>query len=252
MQTKLSIAIVTAGLLLGAVPPAVAGTVQQQKTAITIGVVHKSDGTWFTGKVVTPRAPDGEPGREVALFARGSVVGTGNVTGSTPGHSPGYWQVKTNEFPGISSTAFSALVFDRVYPHLVQPQIDELPQSSVSIRYSDGKVLSAPPPVAMTPTTLSILPVKDKPDGFWYTGAVTNRATGAGLRNHLVYLFTHGRIVGQDVSGSTGGHSDGYWQVKVAGFAGISQSYFDAYGFDRFYPGILADELPSQSPTIHF
>lgn len=253
MNAKLAIAIATAGVTLGvAAAPAMAGTVRQNKTTITIGVVHKADGTWFTGKVSTPRARNGEAGRSVALFARGSVIGNGDITGSTRGHSAGYWQIKVSRFAGISSTRLSAFVFDKIHPGLTNPQIDELPAQSVSILYSNGAVVGPGNAVSMNKGAISILPVLSRPDGFWFTGKVTNAANGAPERDHLVMLFTHGRSVGQNTSGTTRGHSAGYWQIKVNGFAGISLSYFDAYAFDRFYPGLLVDELPAQSPTIQF
>jgi hypothetical protein len=150
MKAKLAIAIATAGVTLGAAAaPAMAGTVRQDKTTITIGVVHKADGTWFTGKVSTPRARNGEAGRSVALFARGSVVGNGDITGSTRGHSAGYWQIRVSRFAGISSTRFSAFVFDKIYPGLTNPQIDELPAQSVSILYSNGAVVGPGNAVSM-------------------------------------------------------------------------------------------------------
>jgi hypothetical protein len=84
----------------------------------------------------------------------------------------------------------------------------------------------------------------------YFVGAVT-AANGVAQSGRTVHLFsTADRLLGSTIAGTTRGHSKGYWQVRVTGWAGISQHHFDAYVEDAFT--LWIDYLPAQSPSIPF
>jgi hypothetical protein len=86
--------------------------------------------------------------------------------------------------------------------------------------------------------------------GDYFVGKVT-AANGVAQSGRKVYLYsTYDRVLGTSLTGTYPGHSKGYWQVRVNGWAGISLHHFDAYVTDRFSPWI--DYLPAQSPVIPF
>ena len=216
-------------------------TVTQVKSTITIlPPIYHPSGYWLTGKVTTTKDPGGSKGRSVALFYQSDNLGN-TYTGSTRGHSAGYWQIRV---PNLIRFPFDAYVFDRFNSQLA---LDELPAAGLATGIKNPGLSS----VAQDKSTITILPLKAKADGFWFTGKVTTRAEGAGQSGREVQLYGLYHF-GENMTGSTRGHSAGYWQVKVTGWAGISLSYFNAYAVDRFWPALRMDSLPAQSAVIPF
>jgi hypothetical protein len=121
------------------------------------------------------------------------------------------------------------------------PFIDELPAATAGAHS-----------VFQEKTTITILPMQFKPDGMWLTGKVTTPSSAAGAPNRFVIAFTPRGVAGSNQTGHTRGHGQGYWQVKVNGWAAISLAHFDAYVLDRFWPGTLVDSLPARSAVIPF
>lgn len=235
-------ALVLAALLAAPAAAAVPKpNVTQVKSTITIlPPIYNPSGYWVTGKVTTTKNSGGSKGRRVDLYYKSDWLGY-NYTGSTRGHSVGYWQIRV---PNLVRFPFDAYVMDRFNSQLA---LDELPAAGLATGIKNPGVSS----VAQDPSTITILPVKDKPDGFWFTGTVTTRAEGAGQSGREVQLYGLYHF-GKNITGSTRGHSAGYWQMKVTGWAGISLSYFNAYAVDRFWPALRMDSLPAQSAVIPF
>ncbi|HUO72931.1 MAG TPA: hypothetical protein VMU39_19345 [Solirubrobacteraceae bacterium] len=227
----LVLAAVLAAPAAASVPPP---TVTQVKSIITIlPPIYHPGGYWLTGNVTTTKEPGGSKGRYVALFYKSDNLGI-DYTGTTRGHSAGYWQVRV---PNLVRFPFDAYVMDRFNSQLA---LDELPAATPGVRS-----------VAQDKSTITILPPKATSSGFWFTGKVTTGAEGAAQAGREVLLL--GRYhFGANTTGSTRGHSAGYWQVKVTGWAGISLSYFNAYAVDRFWPALRIDSLPAQSAVIPF
>jgi hypothetical protein len=120
-----------------------------------------------------------------------------------------------------------------------------------------GALLVAAPAMAGT-----VMPVKSAVSinaplntarGFVFTGKVTSANPRVSQKDRQVTLFETGiRPLGTILTGAYAGHSKGYWQLTVTGFAGISLHRFDAYVFDRFLPGLWIDCLPASSRVIPF
>jgi hypothetical protein len=236
--TLLGFAAAAASALALAAPAAASTpkpTVTQIKSTITIltPIYRPGPDYWLTGKVTTAKEPGGSKGRYVALFYKSDNLGN-SYTGSTRGHSAGYWQIRV---PDLLRGPFDAYVMDKYNSQLA---LDELPAATPGVSS-----------VAQDRSIVTILPPKATSSGFWFTGKVTTRAEGAGQSGREVLLL--GRYhFGENATGSTRGHSAGYWQVKVTGWAGISLSYFNAYALDRFWPALRMDSLPAQSAVIPF
>jgi hypothetical protein len=89
--------------------------------------------------------------------------------------------------------------------------------------------------------------------GFVFVGKVTSANSHLSQKGRRVTLFDTGnRPLGTVLTGAYAGHSNGYWQLTVTGWAGISLHHFDAYVFDRFLPGLWIDCLPASSRVIPF
>jgi hypothetical protein len=190
--------------------------VLQAPSAISIlKPIHKPDGYWFTGKVTTTDVNLNPAGRYVALFSDGSNAGISNAginySGSTPGHSQGYWQIRVSQ---VAGRHFDAYVMDRY--NSKAPFIDELPAATAGAHS------------VFQEKTITILPMQFKPDGMWLTGKVTTPSSAAGAPNRFVIAFTPRGVAGSNQAGHTRGHGQGYWRVKVNGWAGISLARFDA------------------------
>ena len=227
-------------LVLAAVlaAPAAASAPRPTVTPVTsiitiLPPTYHAGGYWLSGKVTTTKEPGGSKGRYVALFYKSANLGF-DYTGATRGHSAGYWQVRVAK---VVSHPFDAYVMDRFNAPLA---LDELPAATPGVSS-----------VAQDKSAITILPPKATFGGFWFTGKVTTRAEGAGQSGREVLLLG-GYHFGTNTTGSTRGHSAGYWQVKVTGWAGISLSYFNAYVLDRFWPALRLDSLPAQSAVIPF
>jgi hypothetical protein len=191
----------------------------------------RSDG-WLTGAVTTRQS--GSRGRLVAVFDRhGDYVG-GNTSGSTTGHSIGYYRVKVP----LSAAPFSAYVSDHMY---ATARTDEMSTFATQ--------KGTYPPVAYEASGISILPQRG--DG-WFTGKVTSRAWPSGQPQRTVLLYNSAYYLGANVTGTTRGHSPGYWQIQVTGYAGISLTQVDAYAVDRFWPALRLDSLPKMSVAIPY
>ena len=233
-----AIAVIGAvGMALALAAPAAAlppKLVYQTKSTISIlppSYKAGAHGYWVTGKVTTTKDPGGSKGRYVALFDReDNNIGI-NYTGSTAGHSAGYYRILA---PNLVKFPFQAYVTDR---YNWSSRIDEMPAST------------GQPSLHPDSSTVSILPQRG--DG-WFTGKVTTKAEGAGQKGRTVILFNSKYQLGTNVTGSTPGHSQGYWQVRATGYAGISVSVFDAYALDRWWPALLMDSLPAQSAVIPY
>lgn len=118
-------------------------------------------------------------------------------------------------------------------------------------------LLVAAPAMAGTVTqvrsAISISAPRNTENGFAFTGKVTSASPRVPQNGRQVTLFDTGhRPMGTVLTGAYAGHSKGYWQITVTGFAGISLHHFDAYVFDRFLPGLLIDCLPASSRVIPF
>jgi hypothetical protein len=107
--------------------------------------------------------------------------------------------------------------------------------------------------VTQVRSAISINAPRGTRDGFAFTGKVTSANPRVPQNGRRVTLFDTGRRpMGTVLTGAYAGHSKGYWQITVTGFAGISLHHFDAYVFDRFLPGLLIDCLPASSRVIPF
>jgi len=201
----------------------------------------------FKGAVTAANGVN-QNGRRVALFADdGRFLGF-NVTGSTPGHSPGYWEVYVRNQPnewmaGITGHHFNAYVQDQFN----SPWVDYLPAQSPNIGWALGSPGTASAAtVRQVPSTITI---KHAPVDYFVGGVYA--ANGVPQAGRRVYLFsTYNRYLGSTVTGTTRGHSAAYWQIRVTGWAGISLHHFDAYAQDAFTQ--WNDYLPAQSPIIGY
>ncbi len=100
------------------------------------------------------------------------------------------------------------------------------------------------------PSAVSIRLSTNGRAGIVFVGRVT-AANGVAQSGRKVNLYdTDNRLLGTSLTGSHAGHSKGYWEIPVSGWAGISLHHFDAYVLDRFTTWI--DYLPAQSPVIPF
>jgi hypothetical protein len=109
--------------------------------------------------------------------------------------------------------------------------------------------------VHQIPSAVSISRANEPIATVIFKGAVT-AANGVSQSGRTVYLFsTYDRFLGSTTTGTTVGHSKGYWQVRVIQprdwMSGITKHHFDAYVQDRFGPPWI-DYLPAQSPIIPF
>lgn len=192
----------------------------------------RSDG-WLTGAVTTRQS--GSKGRLVDVFDRHGYYIGGNTSGSTTGHSAGYYQVKVP----LSAGPFSVYVSDRMF---AAARTDEMSTFATQ--------KGAYPPVAYESSEISILPQKG---AGWFTGKVTTRLEAhAGQPQRTVLLYNSTRFLGANVTGTTRGHSPGYWQIQAPGYAGISFTQVDAYAVDRFWPSLRVDSLPKMSAAIPY
>jgi hypothetical protein len=98
-----------------------------------ISILPQKGAGWFTGKVTTRlEAHAGQPRRTVLLYNSARFLGA-DVTGTTHGHGPGYWQIQVTGYAGISLTQVDAYAVDRFWP---SPRLDSLPKMSVAIPYN--------------------------------------------------------------------------------------------------------------------
>ena len=113
-----------------------------------------------------------------------------------------------------------------------------------------GPAMAGNGTVHQIPSAVSIRLATNRQGGFVFVGHVT-AANGVAQKGRKVNLYdTYNRLLGTSLTGSYAGHSKGYWEVPVSGWAGISLHHFDAYVVDRFTTWI--DYLPAQSPVIPF
>lgn len=91
---------------------------------------------------------------------------------------------------------------------------------------------SAPwPTVTQVKSIITILPPIYHPGGYWLTGNVTTTKEPGGSKGRYVAVFYKSDNLGIDYTGTTRGHSAGYWQVRVPNLVRFP---FDAYVMDRF------------------
>jgi hypothetical protein len=192
----------------------------------------RSDG-WLTGAATTRQS--GSKGRIVYVFDRhGWNIGMA-TTGTATGHSAGYYQIKV----ALSKAPFSVYVTDRMF---ATARTDEMSTFATQ--------KGAYPPVTYESTEISILPQKG---AGWFTGKVTTRLEAhAGQPERTVLLYNSTHFLGANVTGTTRGHSPGYWQIQAPGYAGISLTQVDAYATDRFWPSVRMDSLPKMSAAIPY
>lgn len=207
-------------------PPA--NVVQYATKASVLG--PRADG-WLTGAVTTSRG--GKTGRTVYVFDRHNDNVARVFTGATAGHSAGYYQVKVS----TRGAPFSVYVDDWLNSW---QRWDLLP--------AVGMAPGASAPVVFGPSHITILPQKG--DG-WFSGKVTD-ANGAGQAQRTVVLFNSTQRFGTNVTGTTSGHSAGYWQIRTTGYAGISLTQFNAYVMNRLWPALRSDNLPKMSAAIPY
>jgi hypothetical protein len=76
------------------------------------------------------------------------------------------------------------------------------------------------PFVLQAPSAISILKPIHKPESYWFTGKVTTTDVNLNPAGRYVALFSDGSNAGINYSGSTAGHSQGYWQIRVSQVSG--------------------------------